>query len=637
MSIFSTSVTALHAAQVAIATTGHNIANANTVGYRRQETVIETNVAVKSGNGFIGQGANASTVTRVYNEFLERQVTQNESQSAYLDQYQQGIQQIDNIMGDRSAGFSSAIQKFFSTWNDLSNTPSSIPARQAVLGAANTVADNINGLGDYLQTLQDSVNVDVSSMVGKINSMAASIAQMNDRIASIQDSALQPPNDLLDQRDQLVSDLNKMAGVTVFKDSSTGNYNVFLGHGFQLVGGSGAATISANPSLYDPTRLEVFGANGSVQLSGNSGIIGGKLGGLLDYRTETLDMAQNSLGRIAMALSQNVNNQNQLGQDATGAAGGLIFTDPVSFPKAFAATNNTGTGVMSATLNSSSQLTTSDYQLAFDAGVYTLQRLSDGQSWSDPSLAALSTAAAQGFTLSLDSGAPNAGDTFLIRPTWAGSTNINVVTSDPLAIAAAAPVAAGTSTANTGNAKISQPVVDAATQPPLNPDLTSVVTFTFTGAGTFDVTGSGTGDPVGVAYTPGGNISYNGWTLHITGTPVAGDVFTIGPNVGGNTDNRNAIAMAALQHNKTLISGNSTLESGYATLVGNIGNKTEQVAVNQKAQKNLLDQATQAQQSASGVNLDEEAAALIRYQQAYQAAAKMIAAASAMFDTLLQI
>lgn len=547
MSVFNTAAVALHSAQAAIATTGHNIANVNTPGYRRQEVILETNTAVKSGSGFIGQGVNVSTVRRVYDDFLERQVTQNESQSAYLDQYLEGMRQIDNVMGDRSAGFSSAIQKFFVSWNDLAGNPTSIPARQAVLGSANIVANNINSFGDYLQSLQNSVNVDIKSMVSKINSYASSIASMNDRIASVQSSGLQAPNDMLDQRDRLVSDLNQLAGVTVVKDSSTGGYNVFLAQGFQLVGASGASLISAKASLYDPLRTEIYDSGGNVQLSSNS-MIGGQLGAMLDYRSQALDLAQNSLGQIAIAMTSSVNALHTTGRDLAGNPGGVFFNDLNASPLAFSSSSNTGSAVLTAAISNSAQLTTDDYQLSFSGGAYTLLRLSDRQSWSDPDPAALATAAAQGFSLSI-SGAPNAGDTFLIRPTVAAANGVGVAITDPALIAAA------------------------------------------------------------------------------DGSAVAGDTL----------DNRNALAIAALQNNKTVISGNNTLESGYAVLVGSVGNKTDEINVNQKAQKNLLDQARQAQQSESGINLDEEAANLIRYQQAYQAAAKLIATASTMFDTLLQI
>jgi flagellar hook-associated protein 1 FlgK len=637
MSIFSTATLALQSAQTSIATISHNIANANTVGYRRQEVVFETNTSVQTGSGFIGQGVSIATVRRIYSDFLDQQVTRNEAEAGYLDQYLQGMQQINNILGDRSIGFSSMVQRFFATWNDLADSPTSIPARQAVIGAAESLASNINSVGSYLQSLQDSVNADIVSMVGRINSYAQNIAELNDRITTLQISATQAPNDLLDERDQLVSELNQLAGATAVKDSTTGSYSIFLGRGYQLVGVAGASSITARASVYDPLRMEIYGANGGVQLSGNLGIIGGQLGGLLDYRAEMLDFSQNSLGQLSIVLAQSVNDQHKLGLDLNGNAGDLFFSDPANYPRTYRNTNNNGNGVVSASVTDASQLTISDYQLSYDGTDYTLLRLSDGQTWSNASLATLATNAAQGFSISLDSGSLIASDSFLIRPTVAGSTNIGVEIFDPASVAAAAPVAVAAATTNTGTTQFTQPAVDTSTQPPLNANLTATVTITFTGTGTFDVTGTGTGNPTNVPYTSGGDISYNGWTFQITGTPAVGDVFTVSLNSSGVLDNRNALAMAALQRNRTLVGGNATLESSYAAMVGSIGNKTSEVTINQKAQSNLLTQARQAQQSASGVNLDEEASNLIRYQQAYQAAAKMIQTANTMFEALLDL
>jgi flagellar hook-associated protein 1 FlgK len=546
MSIYTAGVTGLRAAQLGMATTGHNIANATTDGYRRQEIVQTTAIPVGNGSGFIGQGTDVQTIKRVYDDFLDRQVTQNETGASYSKQYLQNVQQLDNVLGDRSSGLSTSIQKFFQTWNDLANYPSSTTARQAVLGGAQTVSNSLNSLGAYVQTLQDSTNSDIKGMVNQINSYASSIAKMNNTIANATVNG-QPPNDLLDQRDQLVSNLNQLVGTSVLKDPTTGNYNVFIGTGYQLVEGTTANSITAQASRYDPSRLEVYDSGGVSQLSGGA-ISGGKLGAMLDYRANVLDPSQNALGRIAMVLSDQVNTLHTAGIDYNGAAGGNFFNSMSALPQAFASTSNTSAAVVTATLGTTSQLTTSDYKLSFSGGVYTLNRLSDGQSWSNANLATLSTNAAQGFTLTT-SVAPNAGDSFLIRPTAQGANNLGLAISDPLKIAAA------------------------------------------------------------------------------DNTAVAGDTL----------NNANALAIAALQSTSGLVGGSTTIEGGYALLVGEIGNVTDEAKINNQAQSNLLTQTKAAQQSVSGVNLDEEAANLIRYQQAYQASAQIIKSATSMFDTLLSL
>ena len=630
MSIFSTGATALYSAQLAIATTGHNIANVNTTGYRRQELVFETQTPVQTGSGFIGQGASVDTVRRVYNDFLERQVSQNEAGTGYLTRYLEGMKQVDSVLGDRNLGFSKTLQSFFSAMNDLADNPTSVPARQAVLGAAENLSSNISGLGNYLQSLQDGVNVEIEAMVGRINSHAQNIFELNNKIAAIQTASNQTPNDLLDQRDQMVAELNALVGVQVIKDQNTGAFSIFIGKGYQLVGPAGPNPLVAAQSADNPLKLEVMTGNGGVQLSGKTRAFNGELGGLLDFSTEMLDEAQNSLGRIAIVLAQEFNDQHKLGIDLNGNAGVDFFNVPDA--SVISRTTNTGNAVFSVAFSNPQALTLSDYRLTYDGANYSMVRLSDGQTTSPFAMGST----IDGMTISLGSGAPAAGDSFLIRPTVNGASEIGVNILNPAQIAAAAPVVASAAVANTGGAQLIQPTVNS-----LNANLTSTVTITFNsptpGPQTFNVTGPGTGNPTNVPFTSGSDITYNGWTFKIVGVPANGDTFTVAANTGGVLDNRNALALSGLQTNRTLVGGTTTLEGAYSSMIGRIGNKTNEVTVNQKAQANLLEQTRQIQQSASGVNLDEEAANLIKYQQVYQAAAKVLQTANTMFDALLNL
>ncbi len=543
MSLYSVGISALNVAQAGIATTGHNIANANTAGYRRQDVVQTTNTSVDLGVGYLGQGSRVDTLRRAYDDFLERQVSQNEAGASYQDQYLKGLQQVDGILGDRQAGFSAVIQNYFKSWTDLANYPASTAAREAVLGAAHTVVDNLKSLNGYLQNLQTSNNSQVSGVVRDINGYSAGIASLNLQISQLLSSG-KPPNDLLDKRDEMVSNLNELAGITVVKES--GNYNVFLG-GYSLVVGGSSIDITAAASPYDASEMAIYDAGGSAQLSG-SAVSGGKLGALLDYRRNVLNVAENSLGRIAMSLAASTNTQHAAGVDYNGAAGGNFFNDMSTLPEVFPNSGNTGGSALTATISNTSQLTTSDYMLGYDGTNYKLTRVSDGKSWSDSNIATLATTAAQGFSLAI-SAAPAAGDTFMLRPAMAGAASLDVAITDPLAIAAAA----GTATA------------------------------------------------------------------------------------GQTLDNTNALAIAALQSNATLIGGSATIEGGYANFVGVVGSMTSNAKFASTAAASLLTQAQSAQQATSGVNLDEEAANLIRYQQAYQAAAQIIKTASSMFDSLLAL
>jgi flagellar hook-associated protein 1 len=311
-----------------------------------------------------------------------------------------------------------------------------------------------------------------------------------------------------------------------------------------------------------------------------------------------------------------------------GVAGGNFFS--IGGPQVNASTGNTGTAVIAASLSSASALTTSDYRLDYNGAAYTVTRLSDGVQQGFASL----PQTVDGFTLNLASGAVSAGDQFLIRPTLAGAGSIGLAITNTAGLALAAPIRATQGNANTGSGTISAGVVNAP--PPPNINLQQPVTLSFTGPGTFDVSGAGTGNPTGVAYAAGAVISYNGWTVQISGAPKAGDSFTIGPNNVGVADNRNALLLTKLQ-TATPVSGTMSYQSAYGNLVGVIGNKTHELDVTTTAQTTLVDQTTAAREAFSGVNLDEEAAQLLRYQQAYQASAKVMAMAGKLFDSILQL
>ena len=631
--IFGISVSALNAAQIGLATTEHNIANANTTGYSRQVAVQGARQAQSTGSGFIGQGVDVGTVKRVYDDFLTQQVISEQGQAAHLSSYYAQIQQINNMLADPNAGLSPALQDFFSSVNGVANAPESAASRQTMLSSAQSLSNRFLTLNERLVNINDSINGQITSSVTSINSFSQQIAMLNHNIVVAQaTSGGKPANDLLDQRDQLISQLNQEIKATVVKQGD-GSLNVSIGNGQLLVVGEQAYSLQAVQSLSDPSKLEVAAgaAGGTIIRLQQSSFQGGMLGGLMTFRSQSLDPAQNSLGLVAMGLAGTFNSQHQLGQDAYGVAGGNFFVQPV--PSVSKYTSNTSVAVIGASVSSYAALTGSDYSLTYNGPAsYTLTRLSDN---TVTNYAALPQTV-DGLTISLASGAPNAGDSFLIRPTVNGAANIGVAFVDPSKIAAAAPIRTNAALTNTGAGAISQGTVNAP--PPVNVNLQQPVTITFTSPTTFDVTGTGAGLPAtGVAYTAGSNISYNGWTVQISGTPGTGDAFTVGPNNNAPTDNRNALLLASLQNQKTLTGGTVSYQGAYSQLVSVVGNKTRELQVSSAAQDSMVAQTIQAQQSVSGVNLDEEAANLQRYQRAYQAAGKAMQIASTLFDTLLSL
>lgn len=632
--IFSSAVSGMNAAQIGLATTQHNITNASTPGFTRQQVMIGARPGDLSGAGFVGQGVDVAGVKRIYSDFLTTQVRQEQSQASYLNTYNTAIQQINNLFADPAAGVAPAMQSFFDAANGVASSPESIPARQTFLGAAQSAVNRFHDLDRRLTDIAAGVNQQITSSVSSINTYSRQIAALNVTIKrAIATGNGNMPNDLLDQRDQIINQLNNEIKVTV-QNQSDGTVDVAIGTGQTLVIAEQAMSLGMQKSASDPTKLEVAyqSLTGPVAIQ-QSSLQGGNLGAYIAFRDQNLEPARVELGRVAMGLADAVNQQNKLGQDLNGALGASLFSDIT--PRVTANYNNTGTALLAATVSNLSAVTASDYQLNFDGANYSVTRLSDN---TVTSLGATLSAASvvDGVTFNIASGTMAAGDSFIVNPTANGARDIALVTSDPRNIAAAAPIRATAGLSNLGSGRVSNGVVTATL--PLNVNLQAPVSITFTSPTTFDVVGAGTGNPTGLTYpTATGSLSYNGWTVQLTGTPATGDVFNVAANSSATGDSRNALLMAALQTQNNLSNGTASLQSTYSQLVFDVGAKTQELGITSQAQTTMAAQTLAAQQSVSGVNLDEEAANLLLYQHAYQAAAKAMQIANTMFDSLLAI
>ncbi|MBL0166802.1 MAG: flagellar hook-associated protein FlgK [Propionivibrio sp.] len=730
--IINTGISGLQVAQLGLLTTGHNITNANTPGFNRQRTIQASNIAMLTGSGYIGQGAHVSTVERLYDSFLSAQVNRAQTTSSELDVYYTQIKQIDNMLADPNAGVSPALQDFFRGVQQVSANPSQLPARQAMISSAQALVARFQGLADRISQMYGDVNSQITTAVASINSYSRQIASLNEGIVIARSALSQPPNDLLDQRDQLVLELNKLIKVTTTTNTD-GTYNVYIGNGQQLVTGTQVMTMTSLPSLADPSRFAVgLKTAGGTQELPESLITGGSLGGLLGFRSGSLDRVANDLGRNAASLALTFNAQHALGQDLLGQSiGNANFAANffnVSPPTVIASTGNSivspatisaslvtpppidgtytlsnvagtysltrqsdgtvwtaaspaalqlvvpategldlngailaagaTTQVVSAAANGANfytKLTSSDYRLDYNGANYTMTRLSDNTQWSNASLATLSStiAGSEGFSFSVAAGTVASGDSFIIQPTRAAAKNISVnatVVADARLIAAAMPIRSAAASANTGSGKISAGDSLPGFGTPAIP--AAGMTFTYGSAGnTLTLTGLPAGANISVSvgststvypgptipYTSGAKISVASVSFDISGNLNNGDVFTLGRNPGGVSDGRNALTLGELQTQNTMSGKTASYQSAYAQLVSDAGNKSREIEVKSQAQSALLKQSNDARDALSGVNLDEEAANLLRYQQAYQASAKTLEIGSKLFDVLLSI
>lgn len=661
--IISISVSGIRAAQQALMVTSHNVTNASTDGYSRQRTIQATNIAINTGTGSIGQGTHVVTVERMYDKYLSGQVNSAQTQVSYLDSLYTQLSQIDSMLADADAGLSPALQGFFSGVQQVASNPSLLEGRQVMITSAQTLVSRFQNLDTRLSELASEVDGRIVDTVDQINTYATQIADINKRIVTAQAGTGQPANDLLDQRDQMIAELNKYIKVSTTSNSD-GGYNVFIGNGQQLVIGGRAMEMTATPSRSDPGKVAVglMTQGGAIELPEKL-IVGGELGGLLEFRAKSLDTVNNELGRIATSLALTFNAQYSLGQDLLGNIEGDtgfvgdFFSIPN--PRILSNTSNTGSGSLSADFATPTgpsapdysgshytNLTNSDYQVAFGAGgTYTVTRLTD----KTVVASGTGTGSVTFDGVNLNIAAVGAdGDKFTLKPVAEAARNIDIdnrIANDPRLINAAAPIRATQAATNTGSMKISQGIVGsgysvAGLPATLTASATNLsgVPGTWTAVYSDGSTASGTGN---VALTSGSatlsTIAFAGMSFSVSGTPSAGDSFTIERNGSGVQDGRNAVLLGKLQTNNTMAGGTATFQSVYARLVSENGIRTRSAQVQLDAQEAMLAQAQSTRDAYSAVNLDEEAANLLKFQQAYQASAKALEIGNKLFDAILGI
>jgi flagellar hook-associated protein 1 len=623
--VFGISVSALQAFQNAINVTSNNVANASTPGYDRETVNLTEAIPQSNGAATVGAGVVVSGISRAFSQAATNQLNTSQSSLGQLNALQGYTNQIDNLFGTTVGGLSTALQSFYNAFSDVANNPTSTASRQALLSQAQGVASSFQNASGELSSLNTDVNSRISGDVTQINSIATAISKLNNQIvtATAQDGS-EPPNELLDQRDQLVSNLSQLAGITTTTEAD-GALNVFVGNGQPLVLQGQVTPLTTVANQFNASQLEIASSASSAVISSN--ITSGDLGGLLAARTQVINPALNQLGQIATALSQTVNAQQSDGLDLSGNFGANIFS--VGTPLATGSSKNTDavTATLSVNANGLGALSANDYVLSFVGATPKLTNTTTGTSVTPTGAGTVANPyTANGISIVL-SGTPAAGDQFLVQPTATAASNFKVVLTNPSQIAAAGAVKTAAAGTNTGAATISAgTVLNSA-----NPALLQPVTIAFANPPT---SYSVNGGPA-VAYINGGNITANGWQVQISGAPSAGDSFTVTSNVGGTGDNRNALAAANAQNVGVLNNGTTSVTGGLGAVITGLGSQAQQINTAQTAQTAVNAQALSSVQSVSGVNLDEEAASLLQWQQAYQAAAQALSIGNSLFTTLI--
>ncbi|PKG53941.1 MULTISPECIES: flagellar hook-associated protein FlgK [Halomonadaceae] len=634
MSMFSIGLSGLNAAQNALNTVSNNISNVYTPGYNREITVLN-----ESNNN---SGVRVADIERQYNTFVAAQLNNAKSQSSALNVYSTQVTQIDNLLADREAGLAPLMQDFFSSLEDLASAPSDPASRQGVLGSANTLSAQFRSFDGYLQDLQSGVNGQIKDEITQINNTTTQIASINREISLARAQLGEAPNSLLNQRDQMISELNERLDVRLnIQDGKT--YNLTLPNGQPLVTGDTAYKLEAIESQSDPQRV-VVGYREGAQGNGNlvaldEGLIsGGALGGLMSFRSDTLDKTQNQIGQLASSLALAFNEQHQQGVDLQGDQGEAFFS--LGKPNAYFNAENGGSASVEATfdLEDISALKATDYSIkvtdaAATPPTFEVTRKDDGSLVDVEFEDTTDTLSFGGVNVVFtDLNTAQNGDRFEVQPVRraAGGMDSNITDLDK--------IAAASLVESKGDLDISELTAASGAfsdneSYELNVDDTGDLAVMPT-TPTVTVT---RGDSVLTSGTPleaGDKISIDGLSFTLDALPVGEASLVISRSDASAGDNRNALALQNMQA-ESIVGGSASVSGAYASIVSDVGNRTNIVQVNLDARQGLTDQLKAVQQSESGVSLDEEAANLIRFQQYYQANARVIDTASNIFDTIL--
>lgn len=674
--ILGTGVSGLAAAQKGLDTTGHNIANANTKGFNRQTVEQTSTVGIPFGGVFLGNGTQISSISRAFNEFSFSEVIYNKSQYNFNNAMTVNASRLDNFLADTNTGITKNIEDMFDAVNGVTEEPTMVSARNVFLSSAESTAKRFNNMfTEVEQQHLGNINQEIETTVASINEISTRIAQLNGEIAvasSVADNGF-PPNDLLDKRDQLVSQLSEYVEVGTL-ELPDGTINLTIGSGLTLVTGTFPISLSVERNEFDTNTLEIGisptpGAPSKVIVTEQ--LQGGSLSGIIKTRDDLLLPAIRDMGKMALAYADTFNRQQSLGRDLNGDEGSNLYKDindpQLALSRTLNSRNNPAVTDFSVNINNTGLLTNQDYSMVVDPGGNLVVTDKDNNTlvtFTAVDITAMSPPTntrlqipGTGIDINIANNNLAVGDKFSIRPTYTGARDINLEIEDPNLVAAADNYLQTTAVTNPNNIALNlYEIANTADTnfpnavnfpPPLDPQITIVVNGAGTQYSIQDSAGTPLVAPAGGPFniTADQIITVPGMRVELKGNLAGNEVFTITNQDSappfdnkqfGQGDNTNALTMLDYQTKKTLDGGTNTFSESYAELVTFVGVITQSGKISADSFQALLKGAEERMSAVSGVNLDEEAANLIRYQQAYSASARIISVANEIFDTLIQ-
>ncbi|HRL97313.1 MAG TPA: flagellar hook-associated protein FlgK [Comamonas denitrificans] len=656
MSLMNVGVSALNANQQALTTVGHNIANVNTPGYSRQTVYTNALHGQNMGNGFIGKGVQVATVMRNYSALLNRQSNAANAIHAADTSRLQGLMQMQDVFKGGDGSLGAAVTNMMNAFVDVQAAPSDATGRNVVLTRMSELAARFHAASNMLEEQDYSTAQQLRNNALLVNDKASQVARLNNEISRALATGHQP-NDLLDARDQVIREINQYVQTTQVA-ADDGSISLFVGGSQALVLGINSGQLSVEETKEYPGSQRMalyFSQPGGQQLELTAAMVGGgEIAGLLKFRNEDLAEGRNLLGRLAMTIGHELNLQNQRGLTLNGQQGGALFSLPTTSTGYGNITgySNIGPGAATTQVMDASQLKPSEYRLVFEGSPVApvLTRMSDGKVFNATSTPPLNMGnLATGFDAdglrfivpAATLAAAVSGNSMLFKPFSTAASEIEALVHNPDELAAASALTANINKNNTGKLQLTQLGANDFTGIPAAQD---PVRLTFDGAGqvTYQIydhlssTWSAASAPMD--YTPGQPITINGWSITLTGTPAAGDTVDVANALDFGEAFRlnagNAGAFLDLRDKKVFDEG-TTLSDGFSAAMAVVGTRTQSVQLAEKLSSTVAKNLEMDRTAVSGVNLDEEAARLLQYQQAYQASSKVIQIAQSLFDSVL--
>ncbi|MDH1314254.1 flagellar hook-associated protein FlgK [Shewanella xiamenensis] len=627
--------TGVLASQSQLGVTSNNIANANTAGYHRQVATQTTLESQRLGNSFYGTGTYVSDVKRIYNDYAARELRIGQTTLSAAEASYGKLSELDQIFSQIGKVVPQSLNDLFSGLNSLADLPADLGIRSSTLNDAKQLASSLNQMQSTLNGQLNQTNDQITGMTKRINEISTELANLN---LELMKSPNQDPI-LLDKQDALIQELSQYAQVNVIPQEN-GAKSIMLGGSVMLVSGEIAMTMDTKTGDPFPNELQLTSSIGSQSVAADPSKLGGQLGALFEYRDQTLIPASHELDQLALGIADNFNKMQAQGFDLNGQVGSNIFrdiNDPLmSLGRVGGYSNNTGNATLGVNIDDTRLLTGGSYELSFTAPASYELRDTETGVITPLTLNGSTLEGGAGFSIDIKAGAMASGDRFVIRPTAGAANGITVEMTDPKGIAAASPKITADA-ANSGNTQVKLTQItnrSAANFPITGSELTIQLDTTAIPPTYEAFDASGTSLGAAAPYTPP-SISAFGFTFEVDSTAAASnDRFTF--NLAfAEGDNSNAVAMAKLSESKVMNGGKSTLADVFENTKIDIGSKTKAAEVRVGSAEAIYQQAYARVESESGVNLDEEAANLMRFQQAYQASARIMTTAQQIFDTLL--